>query len=119
MTDARLTMVAGDLDDPVGAIDLDDVSDIESLLIILFSRPISVEERQWVDEDGGSREVTAVDLVRVCASVVAEFGSSGGDCVDPSDGQNRTLAMGDSDLLITLQSALGKVRLFNILHADE
>ncbi|CAB4972211.1 MAG: hypothetical protein F2840_17235 [Actinobacteria bacterium] len=88
MEDARFTMVGGDLDRLLGVMDIDDVSDIETLLIILFNRPISVEPLEWVDDDDGSLEVTVwagdtghasgrgfpmtvVDLVRAGASVVA------------------------------------------------
>ena len=51
-------MVAGDLDGLLGVMDLDDVADIETLLIILFNRPISVQPLDWVDDDEGSLEVT-------------------------------------------------------------
>jgi hypothetical protein len=94
----------------------------------LFNRPISVEPLDWVDDDDGSLEVTVwagdtghlasrafpmtvVDLVRACASVVDELG--------PADGQASHLAMGDDDLVVALQRALGNVRLFNLLDANE
>ena len=40
-----------------------------------------------------------------------------GDDVDPADGQASLLAMGDDDLVVALQRALGNVRLFNLLDA--
>ena len=43
MKDNRFTTVAGYPDDLFDALDLHDISDIETLLIILFNRPISVE----------------------------------------------------------------------------
>jgi len=136
MGDNRFTMVAGDLDALLGVMELDDVSDVETLLIILFNRPISVEPLDWVDDDDGSLEVTVwagdtgplasrafpmtgVDLVRACASVVDELGPVDGDDVDPADGQASLLAMGDDDLVVALQRALGNVRLFNLLDANE
>ena len=138
MEDNRFTMVAGDLDGLLGVMDLDDVADIETLLIIVFNRPISVQPLDWVDDDDdeGSIEVTVwagdtghvagrafpmtgVDLVRACASVVDELGPVDGDDVDPADGQASLLAMGDDDLVVALQRALGNVRLFNILDANE
>ena len=136
MGDNRFTMVAGDLDALLGVMELDDVSDVETLLIILFNRPISVEPLDWVDDDDGSLEVTVwagdtghlasrafpmtvVDLVRACASVVDELGPADGDGVDPADGQASLLAMGDDDLVVALQRALGNVRLFNLLDANE
>ena len=138
MEDNRFTMVAGDLDGLLGVMDLDDVADIETLLIILFNRPISVQPLDWVDDDDdeGSLEVTVwagdtghvagrafpmtgVDLVRACASVVDELGPVDGDDVDPADGQASLLAMGDDDLVVALQRALGNVRLFNLLNANE
>ena len=95
----------------------------------MFNRPISVQPLDWVDDDDdeGSLEVTVwagdtghvagrafpmtgVDLVRACASVVDELG--------PADGQASLLAMGDDDLVVALQRALGNVRLFNLLDAD-
>ena len=137
MEDNRFTMVAGDLDGLLGVMDLDDVADVETLLIILFNRPISVQPLDWVDDDDdeGSLEVTVwagdtghvagrafpmtgVDLVRACAAVVDELGSVDGDDVDPADGQASLQAMGDDDLVVALQRALGNVRLFNILDAD-
>jgi hypothetical protein len=128
MEDNRFTMVAGDLDGLLGVMDLDDVADIETLLIILFNRPISVQPLDWVDDDEGSLEVTVwagdtghvagrafpmtgVDLVRACASVIDELG--------PADGQASLLAMGDDDLVVALHRALGNVRLFNLLDANE
>ena len=144
MEDNRFTMVAGDLDGLLGVMDLDDVADIETFLIILFNRPISVQPLDWVDDDEGSLEVTVwagdtghvagrafpmtgVDLVRACASVVDELGPvdgddvdpADGDDVDPADGQASLLAMGDDDLVVALQRALGNVRLFNLLDANE
>ena len=136
MEDNRFTMVAGDLDGLLGVMDLDDVADIETLLIILFNRPISVQPLDWVDDDEGSLEVTVwagdtghvagrafpmtgVDLVRACAAVVDELGPVDGDDVDPADGQASLLAMGDDDLVVALQRALGNVRLFNLLDSNE
>ena len=136
MEDNRFTMAAGDLDALLGVMELDDVSDVETLLIILFNRPISVEPLDWVDDDEGSLEVTVwagdtghlasrafpmtvVDLVRACASVVDELGPVDGDGVDPADGQASFVAMGDDDLVVALQRALGNVRLFNLLDANE
>ena len=136
MGDNRFTMVAGDLDGLLGVMDLDDVSDVETLLIILFNRPISVEPLDWVDDDDGSLEVTVwagdtghvagrafpmtgVDLVRACASVVDELGPVDGDGIDPADGQASLLALVDDDVVVALQRALGNVRLFNLLDANE
>jgi hypothetical protein len=136
MEDARFTMVGGDLDRLLGVMDIDDVSDIETLLIILFKRPISVEPLEGFDDDDGSLEVTVwvgdtghaagrafpmtvVDLVRACASVVAELDPADGDYVDPADGQASVLTMGDDYLVVALQHLLGNVRRFNILDADQ
>ena len=50
MNDNRFTKITGHPDDLLDALDLDDVSDIETLLIILFNRPISVEPLEGVDD---------------------------------------------------------------------
>ena len=135
MKDNRFTTVAGYPDDLFDALDLDDISDIETFLIILFNRPISVEPLEGVDDDDGSLEVTVwvgdtgfttgcafpmtvVDLTRSCASAIAELGSAGGGG-DPVNDQPSVVAMSDTDLNIALQRALGQVRLFNILDANE
>ena len=135
MNDNRFTKITGHPDDLLDTLDLDDVSDIETLLIILFNRPISVEPLEGVDDDDGSLEVTVwvgdmgftaghafpmtvVDLTRSCASAIAELGSAGGGG-DPVNDHPSLLAMSDTELVTTLQRALGQVRMFNILDADE
>jgi len=50
MNDNRFTKITGHPDDLLDALGLDDVSDIETLLIILFNRPISVEPLEGVDD---------------------------------------------------------------------
>ena len=137
MEDNRFTMVAGDLDRLLGVMDLDDVADIETFLLILLNRPISVEPLEWGDDDdevplqvtvwagdtghvaGRAFPMTGVDLVRACASVVDELGPVDGDDVDPADRQASLVAMGDDDRVVALQRALGNVRLFNLLDAVE
>lgn len=135
MFDSRFTTVATDVDSLLNALDIDDVSDIETLLVVLFSRPIGVEQVVDGGDDDGSLEVVVwfddmgfgsryafptsmVDLALACASTMAELDSTVGAGASAGDGEVDLLTMDDSELISTLQRALGMVRIYNLMSDD-
>ena len=132
MFDSRFTTVADDVDALLGALDVDDVSDIETLLVVLFSRPISVEEVADGSDDDGSVEVVVwfddmgygsryafptsmVELAVACASTIAGLDSTVGAGASAGDGEVDLLTMDDAELISTLQRGLGMVRIYNLM----
>lgn len=138
MTDTRFTTVAQDMDEFISTLDIDDVADLETLLIVLFGRSITVEETvddessfeviMWNDTMGiGSTyafPMSMVDLALGCAQTLSDLRSTedededGSDVGEDSDEPDLEV-MDEGDLITTLQRALGQVRLFNMLHADD
>lgn len=140
MFDTRFTTVAKDMDEFIETLDIDDVDDLETLLIVLFGRSITVEEA--VDDDESSFEVivwddtmgfgstyafpiSMVDLARGCAQALSDLRSTededldeDGEVGEDSD-QPDLQSMDEGELITTLQGALGQVRLFNMLHEDD
>lgn len=136
MFDSRFTTVADDVDALLGALDVDDVSDIETLLVVLFSRPVGVEEVADGSDDDGSLEVivyvddmgigtryafpmSMIDLALACAATLEELDTTGGDGASAGDGESDLLAMGEAQLISTLQQGLGMVRIYNGLMSEE
>ena len=136
VTDARFTTAFDDLHDLLSLVDVDEVGDIETLLMFLFARPISVEEA-WGDDGGatsldvmvpGNDEsigsvydfpMSLMELVRSCAEAAAELGPYAWNDPTPFEETQDVVAMGDAELITALQQALGAVRLFNLMDSDE
>lgn len=133
MADIRFTTEFAGLDDLAVGLDIDGIDDLETLLMILFDRPIGLEHR--VEDEVASLEVivhgnefaigslldfpvSVVETARSAASTADELGPyyrgniTGGE---PPD----VLAMSDDELITGLQQALGKVRLANMLAEGE
>lgn len=134
MTDTRFETVFEDTDDLLSGVDVDEIGDVETLLMILFARPVEVNE---VSYEGGTPSLEAIihgndgaigsvyafplsiiELTRSCAETVDELGPYTPDGVDAE----KTLdvpAMSDGELITALQQALGKVRLFSMLDGGD
>lgn len=134
MTDTRFTTVFDDLDELLRVVDIDVVGDIETLLMLLLSRPVgvcvvsndagaasSIEVIvQGNDESMGSTyefPMSVMELARSCADSVDELGPYTRDEFTPGESPD-IAAMSDDELITALQQALGKVRLFNMMDAD-
>jgi hypothetical protein len=139
--DTRFTTVAEDMDELIEALDVDGVADLETLLIVLFGCPISVDETpadDVDDADGGdasfevimwddtmgigtrySFPMSLVDLALGCASTFSDMRSAEDDDPDEDSDRPDLLVMDEGELITTLQRALGHVRIFNMLHPDE
>jgi hypothetical protein len=137
--------VAEDMDELIEALDVDDVADLETLLIVLFGCPVTVDETPGdddddADDDGAAFEVivwndtmgigtryafpmSVVDLTLGCAQTVSDMRSTEDDDSDEDSDEDSDLpdllVMEEGELITTLQRALGHVRLFNMLHADD
>lgn len=131
MTDSRFTTPFESSEELLNIVDIDDLDDLETMLMFLFDRPISVAE-VW-EEQGGALEVgvltddggigtiheypfSVLDVVSACGDLVDELGPYTGE---GSSGREPPVTdMTEPELLAAMQSALGKVRIFNILHED-
>ena len=126
MTDTRFTTAVDDTKALLTLVDLDEIGDLESLLMLLLARPVSVEELRDEGHDEITLEVflygkgeansgfvdfpmSLVDLVRSCAEI-------GDDLIPYGEASSlpdvRTLAA--DELLTVAQRALGKVRLLSM-----
>jgi hypothetical protein len=122
-SDAYLTV-----DELLGALDLDEVDDLETLLMMLFDHPVSV-----VDVEDGEREyleiwsehleqtqvefpIRLTDLVRWCATL--EVRDSSGGARPLGEGRPVCSTSTDAELTGSLRDVLGKVRLFNLMYED-
>ena len=135
VTDTRFSTVLDGTADLLSSVDIDDVGDIETLLMFLFGRPIGVDE-VW-DDDGATSSLDVIvqgddesigsiydfplsvmELARSCAETVAEVGPYTRDQFaqeEPPD----VSTMSDAELTTALQQALGMVRLFNMMDAND
>jgi len=135
MTDSRFTTVFDDLEELLAGVDLDDIDDLETLVMVLLGRPVMVAE-SWDDEEGrqaldvlvlGS-ELTAgvldpfplsvMELARSSAELAREIGPYAPAGEQPIHG-NDVLSLSEDELIEALQSSLGQVRLFNLLNDDD
>lgn len=132
--DARFETHFDDLQDLLTAVDIDELDDLETLLMMLFARPVSVEE-VWDDSASTALEVvisgnesamgttyafpmSVVQLVRQCAETVHELGPYDGDGLDLAEAAPDVLTITESALVERLQQALGQVRLFNMMQDE-
>jgi len=136
VTDTRFATVVDDVESMLDVVDVDEVSDIETLLMFLFARPVQVGE-VWDDETGataldvviaGNDEsigsahefpLSVIELARACAEMVEELGAYTPEGFASEQEPPDVVAMGDTELISALQQALGKVRFFNLMDADE
>jgi hypothetical protein len=134
--DSRFTTVADGIDDLLNLVDIDELEDIETLMMLLFDRPVGLDQ-VWDDEgvsvaldvsvpgnDGSIGSVyefpfSVMALVRSCADAVADLGPYTNDGATDSSEAQDVLSMSDAELITALQQALGKVRIFNVMDADE
>ena len=134
MTDSRFTTVTGDLEELLAVVDLDEIDDLETLLMVLLGRPVVVAEG-WDDD----RDVTALDvrvlggeltagvldpfplsvmeLARASAELARDIGPYVAAGEPPIQGSD-VLSLGDEELINALQRALGQVRLLSLLDDD-
>ncbi|WP_445257339.1 hypothetical protein [Nocardioides aurantiacus] len=135
MTDSRFERVFEDIDDLLAGVDVDEIGDIETLLMVLFARPVVLNE-VWDDEgvtpsleviiQGNDEAIgsvhafplSVIELTRSCAETVDELGPYTRDGVAAEESIDVS-AMTDGHLITALQQALGKVRLFNMLDDGE
>ena len=126
MPDPRFTTNVDDLDELLSVVDVDNIDDVETLLMALLERPLTVRESWNDDEQEPAIEVivdslgcisgyplNVLELARGCAEV-AGVGHYEGDppgAVDASD----VAELDDKQLIAALQEALGRVRLFNMM----
>lgn len=135
MTDTRFTAVVDDTEELLNVVDIDDIGDVETLLMVLFARPVVVEEVWNLDRAETSLEVviqgndeaigstfdfplSVIGLVRSCAHTANDLGPYGVDA-SQADDASHVAALDDDQLVTALQGALGKVRLFNLMEAGE
>ena len=134
MTDSRFTTVVDDLEELLTSVDLDEIDDLETLLMALLGRPVSVAE-DWDDEGGVPAldvrvlggELTAsvldpfplsvVELARSSAELARDIGPYVPAGEPPIQG-NDVLSLSNDELIKALQRALGQVRLFDLLDDD-
>lgn len=137
MTDTRFTTVANDVDGLLAALDIDELDDLETLLMVLLHRPFSIVMVEEGGEDDGALEtvfwdgdmgtgirrffpMSAIELVREVASDSLEIerpedaGESEG-AFDPAV----LPSMEEDELIVVLREALGHVRLFNVMVTEE
>lgn len=131
MTDSRFTTVFDDLEELLMSVDLDEIDDLETLLMALLGRPVSVVE-DWDDAAGVTAldvrvlggELTAgvlepfplsvVELARSSAELARDIGPYVPAGEPPIQG-NDVLSLSNDELIKALQRALGQVRLFDLL----
>lgn len=138
MSDTRFTTAYGSVDELLAGVDIDDLEDLDTLLMILFARPVGVEG-VWADlddEEPSSLEVivsgdefavgstfafpvSVLDLVRGTAETVEELGPYTRNDADPRDAVQKTGSMSDDELIDVLQRGLGQVRIFAMLDGNE
>ena len=131
MKHIRFETVFEDTDDLLSGLDVDAIGDVRALLMVLFARPVVLNE-VW-DEEGvtpsleviiqGNDEaigsvyafpLTVLELTRSCAETVDELGPYTRDGVAAEETLDVS-AMSDGELITALQQALGKVRLLRML----
>lgn len=131
--DSRFTTVFDKLEDLLVAVDIEDVDDLQTLMMALLDRPVSVSEG-WDDEEGVAAldvrihgkelilgllhpfPLSVVELARSSAELAEELGPYAEDT--EAGGTPDLLSLSDDDLVIALRLALGQVRLFNMLDED-
>ncbi|UUW92951.1 hypothetical protein [Pimelobacter simplex] len=136
MPDTRFSTLVDDPEALLDVVDVDDVGDIETLLMFLFARPVRVDQ-VWDDQaDATALEVvmtsndeaigtayefplSVMGLARACAETADDLGVYTRDGFASQTAAPAVSAMSDTELITALQQALGQVRFFNMMGADE
>lgn len=131
MTDTRFTTLCDDLEELLEVVDVDGAEDLDTLVMALLDRPVSVTEG-WDDEQdlpaldirvhGGELSLgvlepfplSVLELARSSAQLAREVGPYTPAGEPPIHG-NDVLLLNDDELIDALTRALGQVRLFNLL----
>jgi hypothetical protein len=134
--DTRFWTVCDDVDELLSTVDIDGTDDIETLLMFLLQRPVSVVWTWNDDVEVDQLEITvwsedrsfvyvqtfplsAAQLVRSCAELAADVGpSTAGDDVAAVEAPCIS-ALSDEELTTALQQALGKSRIYKKMYPDE
>ena len=120
----------------LSVVDVDEIGDIETLLMFLFARPVQVGEMYndgaeatalevviaGNDESIGSAcefPLSVMDLARACAETVEVLGAYTRDGFVLEEAAPDVSSMDETELITALQRALGQVRFFNMMDADE
>lgn len=128
--DSRFTTECASHDELLDVVDIDGIEDFEMFLMILFDRPMSVEEVRegevtglgvivHADNGGGIGVVyefplDVEDVVYGCAEIVGDLGPftrEGFDCHEVPWIEK----MDDTQVTTAMQKALGQVRILNVL----
>lgn len=137
MTDSRFTTVTNDVDELLAALDIDELDDLETLLMVLLHRPFSIVMVEEGGEDDGALEtvfwdgdmgtgirhffpMSVIELVREVASDSLEIERP--EDAAESEGAFDPVAlpsMDDDELIVVLREALGRVRLFNVMFTED
>lgn len=135
MSDPRFTTDVSDVEALLRIVDIDTLDDVETLLMFLFARPVTVMDTRYVDGDEPVLEVvvrgddatvgfihefplSVIDLVRSCAHVVDDLGPYRAGHPQTEDTPN-VLELNDGELITALERALGMVRIFNKMEDEE
>jgi hypothetical protein len=129
MADLRFTTVVGDVDELFAVLDIDDLGDVETLVMFLFGRPVSVKEVEGDDGVAVALEVilygnmvmgteyafpwSLMQLARWCTEALDDVGPYAGDGAESTEPPD-VASMTDPELSDALMDALGKTRLFNV-----
>lgn len=131
MKDTRFTTLVDNVDQLLSVVDIDDIGDVETLLMFLLARPVGVEVVWDQDRHNAALEVVihendeaigstfdfplnVIGLARACAHTADDLGPYRVDASAVNDASD--VAMRDDEQLVAaLQSALGKVRLVNLM----
>lgn len=135
MEDTRFTTVANDSEQLLDVVEIDDIDDVETLLIMLFDRPFGVDHVTNAEEGSEFLEVfvyandeavgctvefplSVIGLVRERADMADDLGPYCDDA--PATGDVVRIAdLDDSALISALHDALGRVRIYNLLEDDD
>lgn len=133
MKDSRFTTVFTDAAHLIDGMDIDDIGDLETMLMFLLTRPVTVTLDEE-DGDAGSVQVTVwgetvgYGSITEFPTTVVELALDGARLAvegGPYDGRASTvqagadvLRMSDDDLITALRRALGMVRVFTA-HEDD
>lgn len=135
MADTRFTTAYDSIDDLLDGVDIDDLGDVQTLLMILLGRPLHVFG--WLgegdeandslqiqirgnDEDlivECSHPVSVLEIARICAETI-EMTPGMPDRFDGSETESIS-TMSDEELLTALQRSLGKVRFYNLIYGAD
>lgn len=126
MKDSRFTSLCEDATELVDGLDVDELDDLETMLMFLLKRPVTVVQEDedsilvtvWSDAVGFgclTEFPTTVAELAVCAAESAVEAGPHEGRADSVQAGSDVLAMSEDELVPALQHALGMVRVFNTL----